>query len=767
LLERHGRLLQHFGPGRSHTSGLPQLTAPLAGTSHTLHHVHQVTGDRPEPAAALAPAADVGNQAAQHRRGRSGLVVSHPEQIPIHARPAQRVVIGRPAHHHSIHMRQLGLAVGQLQQAAVELKEKVRSFALEPVHQVVTQRRNRAVLLGIKAREPGLAGMDAEAGDTGGSQGVHEGQEFGVGILVVDADPVFHRHRQGPLGHRLDAAGQMGRLGHQAGAEAPLLHPLAGAAHIQVDLVITPGRCQLGRLGQQAGIVTPDLEGEGLFAGVEIQQAVTTAVVQGLRHHHLGVEKAVAGDLPHQHPEVAIGAVHHRRHTEAIRGCRRRLTVPLSHPPMLPFDRSLVVAGGGPAGYMAAITAAEMGLKGVLLLEATLQPLGKVLISGGGRCNVTHGCWDPRALVGHYPRGSKALRGAFSRFAAGDTLAWFASRGLELVEEPDGRLFPRSNRSSSVVELLEATAAAAGVSVWRGTALRAAQPLEQGGFQLQLRLPANSQERGQQPQLRSRRLLLATGGHPSGRALATQLGHGVVAPVPSLFTLALDANPLAGLSGVVMDPVGLELLLPGQRFEQQGTALITHWGLSGPATLRLTAFAARALKEQNYRAQLQVDWSGGRPTAELEGAFSSARIEQAKRLLCNWRPWPELSRRLWIHLLEANGVSGQKRWADLGRSEQRRLITALGASCYQVSGRGPFGEEFVTAGGVNLGEVTMASMESRRQSGLFFAGELLDIDGVTGGFNFQHCWTSGWLAGQAIAAAAATETTAAAASPPI
>jgi len=163
----------------------------------------------------------------------------------------------------------------------------------------------------------------------------------------------------------------------------------------------------------------------------------------------------------------------------------------------------------------------------------------------------------------------------------------------------------------------------------------------------------------------------------------------VVAPVPSLFTLALDANPLAELSGVVMDPVGLELLLPGQRFEQQGTALITHWGLSGPATLRLTAFAARALKEQNYHAQLRVDWSGGRPAAELEAAFSSARIEQAKRLLCNWRPWPELSRRLWIHLLEANDVSGQKRWADLGRSEQRRLITALRASCYAVSGRGP------------------------------------------------------------------------------
>jgi predicted Rossmann fold flavoprotein len=421
---------------------------------------------------------------------------------------------------------------------------------------------------------------------------------------------------------------------------------------------------------------------------------------------------------------------------------------------MLPFDRSLVVAGGGPAGFMAAITAAEQGVPGVLLLEATPQALGKVLISGGGRCNVTHACWDPKALVGHYPRGGKALRGPFSRFATGDTLAWFAERGLELVEEADGRLFPRSNRSSSVAQLLETAAATAGVTLWRGASLRAVEALGEGGFALQLRLTADAAGCGQE-RLRCSRLLLATGGHPSGRQLAGQLGHGVVAPVPSLFTLALEANPLAQLSGVVMDPVELELVLAKQRFRQRGPALITHWGLSGPATLRLTAFAARALKEEGYRAELRVDWSGGRSGAELEAAFATARREQAKRQLANWRPWPELSRRLWLHLLATHGVDQAKRWADLTRPERQRLVVALRASRYAVSGRGPFGEEFVTAGGVDLGDVNFATMESRRHPGLYFAGELLDVDGVTGGFNFQHCWTSGWLAGSAIATAAA------------
>jgi len=445
---------------------------------------------------------------------------------------------------------------------------------------------------------------------------------------------------------------------------------------------------------------------------------------------------------------------------------------PIGSAPTEAWD--LVVAGGGPAGFMAAISAAEAGLERVLLLESSAEPLGKVLISGGGRCNVTHACWDPRALVGHYPRGGKALRGPFSRFACGDAVAWFDAHGLELVEEADGRMFPRSNRSSSVIQTLRQAATRAGVVLRTHTALQAAEALSAGGFLLQLqargasgqagagvvpragdpgpgeraeqasRLPAPSPTSPAQ----TRALVLATGSHPSGRRLATSLGHSLVPPVPSLFTLKFHPNLLLELAGVVMDPVELELELPDGRFRQQGPVLITHWGLSGPATLRLTAFAARALHRAGYRGELRVDWSGGRSQADLEELFAGCRREQARRQLTSARPWGALSRRLWLHLLADQGVEPERRWADLTRVQQQGLIQALRASRYPVAGKGPIGEEFVTAGGVSLGEVNLASMESRLVPGLYLVGELLDVDGVTGGFNFQHCWSSGWLAGQ-------------------
>jgi predicted Rossmann fold flavoprotein len=423
---------------------------------------------------------------------------------------------------------------------------------------------------------------------------------------------------------------------------------------------------------------------------------------------------------------------------------------------MLPSRASVVVAGGGPAGFMAAIAAAEAGATDLWILEATAEPLHKVRISGGGRCNVTHACWDPRALVGHYPRGGQALRGPFSRFAPGDAVAWFAAHGLELVEEADGRLFPRSNRSSSVIDALRGAARGAGVRCLEGVALQAAEALPEGGFRLRLRGGA---------ELQAERLVLATGSHPSGMRIAASLGHSLVPPVPSLFTLALGRHPLTALAGVVVDPVAVELEPPegwlmergaGRpvRHRQRGPLLLTHWGFSGPAILRLTAFAARDLRAWGYRADLRVDWTGGDLSpAQLEARFDAARHDQARRQLGSARPWPELGRRLWSQLLMACAVDPARRWADLGRSDQRRLEQALRQSRYRIQGRGPFGEEFVTAGGVRLGEIDMATMESRLQPGLQLVGELLDVDGVTGGFNFQHCWSSGWLAGEALAAA--------------
>lgn len=412
---------------------------------------------------------------------------------------------------------------------------------------------------------------------------------------------------------------------------------------------------------------------------------------------------------------------------------------------MLPSPVSLVVAGGGPAGFLAAITAAEADPQAsVLVLEATPEPLHKVLISGGGRCNVTHACWEARALVGHYPRGGKALLGPFSRFAPAETVAWFAERGLELVQEDDGRLFPSTHRSSSVVDCLRRAAVRAGVTLRTGAALENAHALPEGGFQLRLR---GGEE------LRCERLVLATGSHPSGHRLARSLGHGLVPPVPSLFTLRLQGDLLAGLAGVTLDPVELELVPEGltTRHRQRGPLLITHWGVSGPAVLRLTAFAARDLRQSGYRALLRIDWSGGRREAELQACFARLRQEQARRQLASARPWPELSRRLWGALLQDQGVDPQRRWADLGKPQQQGLIRALRDTRLPVVGKGPFGEEFVTAGGVPLAEVNTATMESRLIPGLYLVGELLDVDGITGGFNFQHCWTSGWLAGRAIA----------------
>ena len=430
---------------------------------------------------------------------------------------------------------------------------------------------------------------------------------------------------------------------------------------------------------------------------------------------------------------------------------------------MLPSHAAVVVAGGGAAGFMAAIAAAEAGVRDIVLLEATGEPLHKVLISGGGRCNVTHACWDPRALVGHYPRGGQALRGPFSRFASGDAVAWFHEHGLELVEEADGRLFPRSNRSESVAATLRCAALQAGVQLFTGASLQGAAVAAGGGFALQVRCSSAGGSGGSERRLMGAdRLVLATGSHPSGRQLAAALGHGLVAPVPSLFTLALANDPLCALAGVVMEPVALLLELPAdpesgaaergvQRFRQRGPVLITHWGLSGPATLRLTAFAARALKAAGYRGELRIDWSDGHSQPQLEALFAEAKQEQAKRQLANWRPWPALSRRLWLALLQRHGVDPQQRWADLSKRHQQLLVTALRDTRVAVTGRGPFGEEFVTAGGIPLGEVNLATMASRVQLGLYLVGELLDVDGVTGGFNFQHCWSSGWLAGQALA----------------
>ncbi|MBL6794815.1 MAG: NAD(P)/FAD-dependent oxidoreductase [Synechococcus sp. BS307-5m-G36] len=404
-----------------------------------------------------------------------------------------------------------------------------------------------------------------------------------------------------------------------------------------------------------------------------------------------------------------------------------------------------MVIGGGAAGFMAAITAAEQGVKRVLVLEATPELLNKVRISGGGRCNVTHACWDPAELVGHYPRGQRALKGVFSRFAAGDAIAWFADRGLVLIEEADGRMFPEQNRSEAVIQCLKRAALKAGVKVQTRAMVQRLSVQSEGGFLVD--------GRGLDQPLSAQKVMLATGGHPSGRKMAENLGHQLVPPVPSLFSLSLEASALAACSGIAVDDVGLELKLNNQRFRHVGRVLITHRGLSGPATLRLSAFAARALHGSRYRGELRVDWSAGLGRSGVEQRLKQWRQEQARRTLAAAKPFDHFPRRLWQAFLMLAGADGERRWAELPVKSERRLVEILCAQPLSIQGRGPFGEEFVTAGGVDLGEVNLATMESRRCPGLYLAGELLDVDGVTGGFNFQACWSGGWLAGQSIALA--------------
>ena len=401
--------------------------------------------------------------------------------------------------------------------------------------------------------------------------------------------------------------------------------------------------------------------------------------------------------------------------------------------------------GGGAAGFMAAITAAEQGVKRVLVLEATPELLNKVRISGGGRCNVTHACWDPAELVGHYPRGQRALKGVFSRFAAGDAIAWFADRGLVLIEEADGRMFPEQNRSEAVIQCLKRAALKAGVKVQTRAMVQRLSVQSEGVFLVD--------GRGLDQPLSAQKVMLATGGHPSGRKMAENLGHQLVPPVPSLFSLSLEASALAACSGIAVDDVGLELKLNNQRFRHVGRVLITHRGLSGPAALRLSAFAARALHGSRYQGELRVDWSAGLGRSGVEQRLKQWRQEQARRTLAAAKPFDHFPRRLWQAFLMLAGADGERRWAELPVKSERRLVEILCAQPLSIQGRGPFGEEFVTAGGVDLGEVNLATMESRRCPGLYLAGELLDVDGVTGGFNFQACWSGGWLAGQSIALA--------------
>lgn len=402
----------------------------------------------------------------------------------------------------------------------------------------------------------------------------------------------------------------------------------------------------------------------------------------------------------------------------------------------------VVVIGGGAAGFFGAIACAEANPHAqVTLLEAAHQPLSKVRISGGGRCNVTHACFDTALLVQHYPRGHKALRGAFTRFQVKDTVDWFNSRGVALKTEADGRMFPVTDDSATIVNCLMQTANAAGIHLRMGAAVKLLSR-QQERFWIELKS-------GQV--LQADRLLLATGSNSQGYAIAQSLGHQIEPPVPSLFTFNIVDSRLKDLAGVSANSVHLRLQIPDQpTLEQTGPLLITHWGLSGPAVLKLSAWGARVLHDHRYQGTLVVNWLPHYTPDEVRQVLLDGKAQTPKRAIVSHCP-VSISRRLWERLALHVGIAAGDRWAELPNKTLNLLIEELTRGQFTIRGKGEFKEEFVTCGGVSLKQVNFKTMESRCCPGLYLAGEILDIDGVTGGFNFQSAWTTGWLAGQAMA----------------
>jgi predicted Rossmann fold flavoprotein len=407
----------------------------------------------------------------------------------------------------------------------------------------------------------------------------------------------------------------------------------------------------------------------------------------------------------------------------------------------------IVVIGGGPAGFFAAITARENDPgRPVVLIEKSGRCLRKVAISGGGRCNVTHACFDPRELAGHYPRGRRELIGPFTRWSAGDTVAWFTERGVRLKTEPDGRMFPVTDRSETIVECLLKAARDSGVQIMTRREVTLVAPAAAGGFTVDLR---------DGDRLTCRQVVLAAGGRTSdpqgtgGYRIAQSLGHDIAPPVPSLFTFKISDPLLDGMAGVSMPDARIRLLTDDDRdpaLEQEGPVLITHWGLSGPAVLKLSAWGARALAETRYRCEISVCWLKDATCATLNDHLRQWGDTHGKQQIAVSCP-VDLPRRLWTALVRKAGVDEPARWAECGRDLRAALVSTLLDTRLQVRGQTAFKEEFVTCGGVALSQVDMRTMQSKVQPGFFLAGEILDIDGVTGGFNFQSCWTTGRLAG--------------------
>ncbi|MBD5782602.1 NAD(P)/FAD-dependent oxidoreductase [Pelagicoccus sp. NFK12] len=404
--------------------------------------------------------------------------------------------------------------------------------------------------------------------------------------------------------------------------------------------------------------------------------------------------------------------------------------------------KTVAIAGAGAAGYFAAINVAEADPEAeVHLFESSRRTLTKVSISGGGRCNVTHSCFDPRELVSYYPRGGKELRGAFHQWQPQDTVDWFQSRGVALKTEADGRMFPTTDDSQTIVDCLTQAAQSAGVKLHLRTGVSSVRRQSEERFELTL---SNAET------LIATHFLIATGGGQknAGHTLATSLGHSISDLAPSLFTFHIDHPLLKDLQGLSLPSV--QVSYPPAKLQQAGPIVFTHWGLSGPGILKLSAWGARVFSELDYQCELKVNWFGGSKPETIRQSLETAKRQNARKALVSINPF-DFPRRFWERLLDFVSISPDTQWAQLSKKALNQLVETITSTSLQANGKSMNKEEFVTCGGVTLKEVDFKTLQSRIVPNLYFAGEVLDIDGVTGGFNFQAAWTTSRVAALHIA----------------
>jgi len=408
---------------------------------------------------------------------------------------------------------------------------------------------------------------------------------------------------------------------------------------------------------------------------------------------------------------------------------------------MNPKDQHLVVIGGGAAGFFCAVNAARLNpsLK-ITIVEKTNKILSKVKVSGGGRCNVTHACFEIPELVKHYPRGANFLKKTFHWFNPKDTIEWFAERGVKLKTEEDGRMFPVTDDSQTIIDCLIREVNRYGIEIRYSCEIKSVE-VKEDGFILQT---------APQGALKANFLCIACGGYskPAQFDWLTQLGHTIAEPVPSLFTFNMPGNNITKLMGISVDDAVVKIA--GSKLQQNGPMLITHWGLSGPAVLKLSACAARELAACAYKFTVLINWLPRYNEQTLKDEVLYIRNRDAAQKISTKNLFG-LPNRLWLYFLEECGINTDWRWADLPSKQQQKLVQTLTAQSFQVNGKTTFKEEFVTSGGIKLIEIDANTMQSKIVPNLFFAGEIMDVDGVTGGFNFQHAWTSGFIAAKSIA----------------